>query len=245
MPEILARDAETSAPAHLGTTDVDILVAFHAELGTDLAPLEAALERGGFDLDPKISEGWRWRAEVGGVAIKVEFLCDLDDRPANQAILLPGCQRLAAANLRGTGFVARDFVTETLTGALPSGQEVTVNANFAGLSGYLMAKLVSARDRGKAKDYYDLTYVLLHNAAGGPAEAGRRLGAGQFAPDLRASKPLLREIKARFAGPHDVGPTGFALESLQIEPETEEALLRQDAVGALELFLDEVGIDLT
>lgn len=245
VPEILARDAETSAPAHLGTTDVDILVAFHAALDADLAPLEAALEQGGFHLDPKIAEGWRWRAKVGGVAVKVEFLCDLDDQPADQAILLPGCRRLAAANLRGTGFVARDYVTETLTGELPDGQEVTVKVNFAGLSGYLMAKLVSSRVRGKDKDYYDLTYVLLHNSSGGPADAGQQLGGGQFAPDLEARKPLLREIKARFAGPHDVGPAAFARESLQIEPEADEAVLRQDAVGAIHLFLDKLGVDLT
>ena len=35
-----------------------------------------------------------------------------------------------------------------------------MKVNFAELSGYLMAKLVAARERGKDKDYYDLTYVL-------------------------------------------------------------------------------------
>ena len=126
------------APAHLGTSDVDILVAFHATL-------DAALERAGFEIDPKIAEGWRWQAKVDGVPVKVEFLCDLDDQPANRAIQLPGCKRVTAANLRGTGFVSRDYVAETLTGQLPNGEFVTVKVNFAGLSGYLMAKLVAAR----------------------------------------------------------------------------------------------------
>jgi len=108
-------------------------------------------------LSPKIAEGWRWRAKVSGVAVKVEFLCDLDDQPANQAIRLPGCKRVTAANLRGTGFVARDYVSEALTGQLPDGEFVTVEVNFAGLRGYLMAKLVAARERGSEKDYYDLT----------------------------------------------------------------------------------------
>lgn len=128
VPEILARDAEMDAPAHLGTTDVDILVAFHAALETDLAPLEAALEQARFDPDPKIAEGWRWRAKVGDVAVKVEFLCDLDTEPAYQAIRLPGCKRVTAANLRGTGFVARDYVTEALTGQLPNGEFVTLRS---------------------------------------------------------------------------------------------------------------------
>ena len=109
VPEVLAREAEAEAPAHLGTTDVDILIAFHTTLDTDLAPLEQALERAGFTPDPKIAEGWRWRATVDGVPVKIEFLCDLDNQPAYQAIRLPGCNRLTAANLRGTGFVAREL----------------------------------------------------------------------------------------------------------------------------------------
>ncbi|MDQ3379959.1 MAG: hypothetical protein M3546_06510 [Actinomycetota bacterium] len=245
VPEVLAREAEVEAPAHLGTTDVDILVGFHAVLDADLQPLEEALERAGFDLDPKIAEGWRWRAKVGNVAVKVEFLCDLDDQPANQAIRLPGCKRVTAANLRGTGFVARDYVSESLTGQLPDGEFVTVKVNFAGLSGYLMAKLVAARERGKEKDYYDLTYVLLHNKAGGPHEVGQRLRDGQFGDDVRARVPLFREIAARYSGPRDVGPSGYVAQTLQIDPDAEAAILRQDAVGAMAEFIAGLGIDLT
>ena len=245
VPEVLAREAKLKAPAHLGTTDVDILVAFHAVLGADLGPLEVALERAGFDLDPAIADGWRWRATVGNVTVKLEFLCDLDDQPADQAIRLPGCRRVAAANLRGTGFVARDYVTEALTGELPDGEPVTVTIDFAGLSGYLMAKLVAVRERGKEKDYYDLTYVLLHNKAGGPREVGEQLRDGQFGGDVRARRSLFRELGARFAGPQNVGPSGYAAQALQIDPDDEAAILRQDAVGAMAEFIAGLGIDLT
>jgi hypothetical protein len=244
VPEVLAREAELEAPAHLGTSDVDILVAFHAGLDADLGPLEAALDRLDFDLDPKIAEGWRWRAVVGRAPVKVEFLCDLDDQPAYRAIPLPGCIRLTAANLRGTGFVARDFVSERLVGVLPSGESVTVEVNFAGLRGYLMAKLVAARERGKEKDYYDLTYVLLNNRAGGPREAGELLVDGPFADDLRNRLSLLREVAARFAGPKDVGPSGYAAQMLQVEPGANAAVLRQDAVAVIAAFVEGLGFDL-
>jgi hypothetical protein len=244
VPEVLARDAELEAPAHLGTTDVDILVAFHATLETDLSPLEEALERAGFDPDPKIAEGWRWRAMVGTATVKVEFLCDLDDQPANRAIALPGCKRVTAANLRGTGFVSRDYVTETLTGQLPNDEFVTVKVNFAGLSGYLMAKLVAARERGKEKDYYDLTYVLLNNRAGGPREAGERLAGGQFADDVRARLSLFREMKARFSTSQDTGPNGYASQTLLVDPEADAPILREDAVSAMADFIDGLGLDL-
>jgi hypothetical protein len=244
VPEVLAREAELEAPAHLGTSDVDILVALHASAEADLTALETALEDAGFEPDPKIAEGWRWRAKVGTVAVKIEFLCDLDDRPANQAIPLPGCRHVTAANLRGTGFVARDYVTERLRGELPSGETVTVEVNFAGLCGYLMAKLVAARERGKDKDYYDLTYVLLNNRAGGARVAGELLIGGQFGDDVRARLSLFREMAARFAGPVDAGPSGYAVQTVQVNPEEDVAVLRQDAVAVLGQFIDALGLDL-
>jgi hypothetical protein len=123
-------------------------VAFHATLDADLSPLEEALERAGFDPDPKITEGWRWRAKEVFATVKIEFLCDLDDQPVNRAIALPGCKRVTAAK-EALASLSRDYVTETLTGQRSNDEFVTVKVNFAGLSGYLMAKLVVARERGK------------------------------------------------------------------------------------------------
>jgi len=125
----------------------------------------------GFDPDPKIAEGWRWRAKVGTATVKVEFLCDLDDQPANRAIALPGCKASDGREpqrhwLRQPGLRDRDT-----DGAASERRVRDREVNFAGLSGYLLAKLVAARERGKEKDYYDLTYVLLNNRAG--AQRGR------------------------------------------------------------------------
>ena len=71
--------------------------------------------------------------------MKIEFLCDRDDAAADQPLALPGCRVLTAANLRGTGFVARDWVEEELTGTIDD-EHVTVMVKYAGLEGYLMAK---------------------------------------------------------------------------------------------------------
>jgi hypothetical protein len=151
---------------------------------------------------------------------------------------------VTAANLRGTGFVARDYVAETLTGKLSDGETVTVKVNFAGLCAYLMAKLVAARERGMDKDYYDLAYVLMNNRAGGPREAGEQLIGGQFADDVRNRWSLFREIAARFARPQDVGPAGYAVQTLQVDPGADAAVLRRDAVAALAEFIDGLGLDL-
>src|SRR6185503_19844052 len=131
-------------------------------------------------------DGWRWRGVVDGVPVKLEFLCDLPDHREHHAIRPRGCAALAAANLRGTGYVAHDFTRQQLTGALADGTRVTVSVRFAGLEGYLLSKCVAARTRAATKDYYDLAHVLLHNHAGGPEQAARRLLAGKLAGELPA-----------------------------------------------------------
>lgn len=87
--------------------------------------------------------------------------------------------------------------------------------------------------------------MLLHNKAGGPREVGGQLRDGRFGDDVRARVPLFREIDARFSGPHDVGPSGYVAQTLQIDLDAEAAILRQDAVRAMAEFIAGLGIDLT
>ncbi|MGO9753796.1 MAG: hypothetical protein ACLP22_20260 [Solirubrobacteraceae bacterium] len=63
-----------------------------------------------------------------------------------------------SANLRGTGYVARDFTWQEITGELTDGTEVTIRVRFAGLQGYLLSKCITVRNRAATKDYYDLAY---------------------------------------------------------------------------------------
>lgn len=199
VPEILTRGQVELIPTHLGTTDVDIHVSFGVDADRDLGSLEHALETVGAEPDPKI-DGWRWRIPVGDVRVKIEFLCDRNDVAADQSIALPGCRLLTAANLRGTGFVARDWVEEELTGTI-DGDPVTVTAKYAGLEGYLMAKAHAVRHRGLDRDCYDLVFVLIYNRAGGPGQAAELLRSGSFAEDVASARTVWHEIEARFAEP--------------------------------------------
>jgi hypothetical protein len=235
VPEILTRGQAETVPRHLGTADVDIHISFGIDPDRDLSPLERALETIGATLDPKI-DGWRWRIAVGGARVKIEFLCDRDDAAADQAIALPGCRVLTAANLRGTGFVARDWVEEELTATI-DGERVTVTAKYAGLEGYLMAKAHAVRHRGLDRDCYDFAFVLIYNRVGGPGQAAELLRTGQFAADVRNARAVWREIEARFAGASVFGPQSYAEQALLVEPEADNAGLRQNAVGAIAEFI--------
>lgn len=235
VPEILTRGQAETVPGHLGTTDVDIHISFGVDPDPDLSSLERALETIDAEPDPKI-DGWRWRIRVGGVRVKVEFLCDREDVAANQAIALPGCRVLTAANLRGTGFVARDWVEEELTGTI-DGEPVMIMAKYAGLEGYLMAKSHAVRHRGLDRDCYDLVFVLIYNRAGGPRQVAELLRSGQFAEDVTNARVVWREIEARFADVGSFGSQSYAEQALRVHPEADGAELRQDAVGAVAEFI--------
>ena len=235
VPEILTRGQGESVPRHLGTADVDVHVSFGIDPEQDLGALERALETVDAEPDPKV-DGWRWHIPVGDVRVKVEFLCDREDAAADQAVALPGCPVLTAANLRGTGFVARDWVEEELTGSI-DGKHVAATARYAGLEGYLMAKAHAVRHRGLDRDCYDLVFVLIYNRAGGPAQVGGLLRSGLFAADVLNSRAMWREIEARFAVATAFGPESYAAQALLVEPEAGVAELRENAVGAVAEFV--------
>jgi hypothetical protein len=240
VPEVLASDDDI-VPEHLGTTDVDVLLITHVDPDADLGSVERALESLDFKADPG-EDGWRWRGPIDGVPVKLEFLCDLPEYREGEVIRPRGCGSLGAENLHGTGYVARDFTWEELTGELPGGTAATVRARFAGLEGYLLSKCVAARTRAATKDYYDLVYVLQHNRAGGPEQAARRLREGDFASDLGALRTTFLEVRARFTGTGDGGPIGYAQQAGEVQPEADEAGLRADAVDVVQRFLAELDV---
>ena len=235
VPEILTRGQASTIPTHLGTTDVDIHISFGVEADRDLSALEHALEAIGAEPEPK-TDGWRWHVRVGGVRVKIEFLCDRSDIAADQPIALPGCRVLMAANLRGTGFVARDWAEEELTGQI-NGEQVTVVARYAGLEGYLMAKAHAVRHRGLDRDCYDFAFVLIYNRVGGPRQAAELLRAGQFAEDVASARTVWHEVEGRFAQAGAFGPQSYAKQALLVDPEADGAELRQSAVSAVAEFV--------
>jgi hypothetical protein len=237
VPEILVSGQDPPAPGHLGTTDVDILLVSHLTVDEDLGGVERALESIGFESSGE-GRGWRWRGQVDGRAVKMEFLCDLDDRREEELVEVAGADKLVALNLRGTRYVAQDWSWETLRAPLPDGSMAEVEARFARLGGYLLSKVTAARTRGAVKDFYDLAYVLLHNRAGGPAMAAAAVYEGGFASSIPGLEATLAEVGERYRSPASVGPEGYAAQSLIVDPGLDERTLRLDAVSAVGEFLE-------
>ena len=79
----------------------------------NLGAVEASLDRLGFKAE---ENGWRWRGAVGGHQVKIEFLCDLETIREQELVEPAGCTELRALNLRGTGYVVRDWQWEGPSG---------------------------------------------------------------------------------------------------------------------------------
>jgi len=230
VPPTLARTDVPEVPAHLGTTDVDILLVTHLTTGHDLRPIEAALQAMHFTPH---ADGWRWSGPIETGIVKIEFLCDLDDQPAEAIIQPAGCSALRAVNLRGTGHVERDHHEYVLH--VPEGD---MRVQIAGLGGYLLAKSAAVRTRGADKDYYDFAYVLLHNHAGGPIEAANVVNSSPLADVLPGMSSTFLEIRERFRNDRAHGARAYAREARKVTPEDSERLLAADAAAAVNEFLN-------
>lgn len=238
VPDLLC---PTAPIAHIGTTDVDVQLDVEIAMdGVHAAALEQALLRSGFE--PTAADVWRWRLRDGDGSVTVvtfELLADRDDAVQGAVIGFDACERLGAVNLRGTGWVARDHAPCTLRGDI-DGVEREVAIRVAGLGGYLLAKMCAARSRRATKDWYDIAYVLQHNAAGGPKAAGEAVAAvidGAMPLDVHSA---LVDLEANFATRTAQGAMAYAQQVRSDHPDVGDEEARLDARLAVEAFCEAI-----
>lgn len=233
VPELLCAD---SVFRHAGTTDVDVQVDLEIACGAvNTRRLEQALRNAEFQ--PDAERVWRWITEgaTTRVVIKFELLADMDDQPAPATFQFTECEKLGAANLRGTGFAARDITVTELRARIGEVDRV-VEVNVAGLAGFLLAKTAAAYSRRKPKDWYDIAFVLLHNDQGGVNEAGA-LVTRVFGDELVGTiRTALDDLHANFADVLAQGPEAYAEQMLIDHPDLDEATILADAVTAIDQF---------
>lgn len=233
VPDLLC---SASPYTHVGTTDVDVQVDLEIQTGSEhAARLESSLFAAGFEADSQKS--WRWRsAGPNRTVIKFELLADLDDQPAESEILFDGCTQLGAANLRGTGFAARDFKLQKFTGRV-NGEHIEVDVRVAGLAGYLLAKTHAARSRRLTKDYYDIAFVLLNNDLGGVDIAAQMVRDTFPDQPTGATATALDDLAQNFVSIEDQGPRAYADQIVADHPSLQWEMIALDATSAMRRFV--------
>ena len=239
-PRYLVAQLPEGVPAHIGTTDVDLVIglALADETSETYETLQKNLENSGFEQQ---EPSFRWTRKVEGITVSVEFLCETDQVEPGR-IYRPKAQgeftgpKLGAFNVRGANLVRDDFIECDIEGErLDDGGQSRVTVRVAGVLPYTVLKIFAFQDRHENKDSYDLVFTLL-NYEGGPREAGAVASESSVADDPQVEEAL-NLLEERFGGARQDGPSAYAAFLAAPDDEGERARLREQAVATVREFL--------
>jgi hypothetical protein len=145
-PRYLVGRLPEGAHAHVGTTDVDLVIglALGDETPETYRTLQNNLEKSRFRRqDPS----FRWTRDVDGLTVVVEFLCETDEVEPGRIFRPKGeftGSKLGALNVRGAHLVRDDFVERELEGErLDGGGRSKVGVRVANLLPYTVLKILA------------------------------------------------------------------------------------------------------
>jgi hypothetical protein len=241
-PRYIVDPLPEAGTPHVGSRDVDLGIVIAVADPSEAAyhTLERNLKRAGFKQAPLEDDpDFRWRRDVEGVSVILEFLCDTDQVAEGRMFKPKGGSgsRFQAFNVRGLHLVARDFVAKsTEAERLDDGGVSSAEVRVTGLLPFLVLKAFAFRDRHEAKDAYDPIWILLHHPDG-PEGAERRMAESPIASDplVDEARSVLRE---RFASPDHDGPAAYASFYGSAGGVEQAARSRQEAFEVIRLALD-------
>lgn len=222
--------------AHVGTTDVDLVIGLAVEDESEEAyrTLENNLRKSGFEP----ASSFRWIRQIEDVTVIVEFLCETD-KVAPGKIFKPKegtGSGLGAFNVRGAQLVTRDYVEREIEAdRLDDGGRSKVIVRVANILSYTVLKLLAFQDRHENKDSYDLIYCLL-NLGEGSEDAGRIASQSAIRGEPQVQNAL-RLLAERFADIDQDGPHAYGAFLSETGDDEETSRLRQEAVAVVRTFL--------
>jgi hypothetical protein len=237
-PRYLVGQLRDGARAHVGTTDVDLVIglAIGDETPETYRTLQNNLEKAHFE---RTEPSFRWIRDVEGVAVVVEFLCETDEVEPGRIFRPKGeftGSKLGALNVRGAHLVRDDFIECELEGErLDDGGRSKIAVRVANLLPYTALKVLAFQDRHENKDAYDLIFTLL-NSEDGPGAAGAAASSSPVA-DHAQVREALALLEERFHDVEQDGPNAYAAFLARPEDEDEKARLRRAAVATVREFL--------
>ncbi len=237
-PRYLVGQLPEGVPAHVGTTDVDLVIglALGDETPETYRTLENNLEKALFEQQ---EPSFRWARQVEGVTVLVEFLCETDEVPSGR-IYKPKGEYTGSKPAPSTSAAPISSAT-TSSNRLSRESPLMAEANHgvfvrvANVLPYTVLKIFAFQDRHENKDAYDLVFTLL-NHQDGPRGAGRLCAACPVAQHPQVVEALLL-LKERFRDANQDGPNAYASFLANPADEEKKARLRQQAVATVRAFL--------
>jgi hypothetical protein len=173
--------------------------------------------------------------------VKFELLADLDDHPAGATVHFAGCEQLGAANLRGTGYAARDTVIEELR-ANDHGHGATPKSTSPGWPASCSPNSPPRTAGTSRRTYYDIAFVLLHNDHGDAHAAAARV-LEVFGQPTGAALTQLPDLQANFAQSSAQGTTAYVEQFTVDHPEVDPVVAAADAQLAVAAFTEDLLAD--
>jgi hypothetical protein len=241
-PRYLTGHLPPGASAHVGTTDVDLIIglALAGEPSETYRTLQSNLEKARFE---QREPSFRWARDVDGVTVLVEFLCETDE-VAEGRIFRPKGEytgsKLGAFNVRGAQLARYDFIEHEIEGErLDGGGWSRVTLRVANVLPYTVLKIFAFQDRHENKDAYDLVFTLL-NGKGGARSSGRVAAASAVARHAHVTTAL-KLLEERFRDAAQDGASAYASFLASPDDEEEQARLRRQAAATVRAFLTGFG----
>ncbi len=237
-PRYLVGQLPEGARAHVGTTDIDLVIglALGDETPETYRTLQNNLDKANFR---QSEPSFRWTRDVDGIPVILEFLCETDQVDSGRIYKPKGeytGSKLGALNIPGAHLARDDYIECELEGErLDGGGRSKVSVRVANLLPYTVLKIFAFQDRHENKDAYDLVFTLL-NAEDDPWDAGARCASSAVAghPQVEEALTLLGD---RFRDAEQDGPSAYALFLAAPGDEDERARLRQEAAATIREFL--------
>lgn len=226
---LVPRYLAPAVPAHIGTTDVDIVLDVQVlTAGEDYSSLRAQLKKAGFQRLVKngTPSSWQWQLDVGGIPVVVEFLVNADHPDQKGLVALDG-EDISACRIPYAGMVKDWFVSQTIRFERPDGAGITTETiRHADAVAFVALKALAMKYRHEPKDVADLVHVLREvdgGVAGIAEQYARRLAGGEYAEPLQLALATLQEkfcTDDHVAGHRKDGPGRYVqfYEILEEEP---------------------------
>lgn len=243
VPRYLAPEAPPDVPAHVGTTDLDVVlnVSLLAAKGA-YVQLRQQLKDAGFipyEPRPDIRSSWQWVYELNGHQVCIELLQDTDDPAQSGKLKVLDDEKISAMQFLHAGFAHEWYGECQVTVELPGGNGMTTETiRFADAVAFIVLKTLAFDQRHEPKDAADLVHVLRHS---GKMEDLVALFARRHRESAHAAalEDVLQRLAHRFCddekgeGWRKDGPSKFTTFHQIGEPGSEEFVRSQRDVSGL------------
>ncbi|PWK33510.1 hypothetical protein [Cupriavidus plantarum] len=250
VPRYLTPEAPPDVPAHVGTSDVDVVLNLQviAE-GEGYAALADQLTARGFRRFVNAegrSSSWRWIRQIDAqMAVLVEFLRDAGDEQPGRVVTIDG-ERVSALAMKHAGIVNEWFESREITAPLLDGRGTSTEiVRFADVPAFVVLKALALDDRIENKDAADLIHVIRY--AGSLDQVAdmfvRRIHSSQHGAAITAGLTALRR---RFCddehGPGHEKAGAICYARFHVADGDDDRLLREQrfASGLIEALLDRI-----